>query len=381
MENGRAQRIAIASVFAALFFVMGLHLPYWPVWLQARGLSPEQIGILLALGPWVRVVANPMAGRIADRTGRPRRLGQCLAVGVLVTYAGFAWTEGFFALAVLSIVLGAAFSPLIPLTDTIAMRAVGARGGYGQLRSWGSGAFIAASVVGGALLSDGTEDRILWSLVAASTVLALSTILLPRVSTVADASESMTRRSERSISRTPILVWFLVASTLLHATHAMLYGFGTAHWRSVGVDEPTIGWLWAVGVIAEIGLFTVGTSVLRRLSPAKLLALSGIGGIVRWSALATTTAVLPLFAAQALHGLTFAALHLGAIELIRAKFPDARAAQVNGLYSAASGVALGIGLPLSGWLYGVWQGGTYLVMAAISALGVLASVRLARACA
>jgi MFS transporter, PPP family, 3-phenylpropionic acid transporter len=380
VENGRAQRIAIATVFAALFFVMGLHLPYWPVWLAAHGLSPEQVGVLLALGPWMRVVVNPVVGRLADRTGRARRIGQCLAVGVVVSYAAFVLADGFVSLAIASLVLGAAFSPLIPLTDTIAMRAVGAQGGYGQLRSWGSGAFIAASVIGGVLLSGGTEDRILWSLLAASGLLALSTLALPRVSGVA-VRPTMASPPTEGTRAPSLLPWFLLTTTLLHASHAMLYGFGTAHWRAAGIAETAIGWLWATGVIAEIALFTLGASIVRRLSPSQLLALAGVGGLARWSVLASTASLVPLFAAQILHAMTFASLHLGALELIRRKIPDSRSAHVTGLYSASSGVALGVGLPLCGWLYGVWEGAAYFVMAALSATGVLASIRLARRCA
>jgi MFS transporter, PPP family, 3-phenylpropionic acid transporter len=380
VEPGRAQRVRIALVFGAVFFVMGLHLPYWPVWLAGRGMSPEQIGVLLSLGPWMRVIANPVAGRHADRTGRPRRLGQRLALGVVIAYAAFCFAEGFAAMVVLSLLLGATFSPLIPLTDTIAMRAVGAQGGYGRVRRWGSGAFIAASVIGGAVLARGTEDHIVWCLIAASAVLALSMVLLPYGTGAAPPREH-TQASMGPTEGSRSLRWFLLTSMLLHATHAMLYGFGTAHWRAAGIDEPTIGWLWAVGVIAEIGLFTAGAFVARSLSPARLLALAGLGGIVRWSVLASTSALVPLFAAQLLHALTFAALHLGALEFIARNVPDERAAHTTGLYSAASGVALGLGLPASGWLYGTWHGDGYLVMVGLSAVGLLAAIRLSRVCA
>ena len=48
---------------------------------------------------------------------------------------------------------------------------------------------------------------------------------------------------------------FLLAAALLQASHAMLYVFGTLHWLGAGVDERTVGMLWSLGVVAEIGLF------------------------------------------------------------------------------------------------------------------------------
>jgi hypothetical protein len=64
----------------------------------------------------------------------------------------------------------------------------------------------------------------------------------------------------------------------------------------------------------------------------------------------------PLFAAQLLHALTFAALHLGALGFIARNLPEERAARTTGLYSAASSVALRVGLLASGWLYAAWHG-------------------------
>ena len=42
---------------------------------------------------------------------------------------------------------------------------------------------------------------------------------------------------------------------LLNSSHAVLYGFGTLHWRSLGISNGLIGLLWTVGVLAEIVIF------------------------------------------------------------------------------------------------------------------------------
>ena len=40
--------------------------------------------------------------------------------------------------------------------------------------------------------------------------------------------------------------------SLLQASHAVLNGFSTLHWRAAGSSESMIGVLWAEGVVAEI---------------------------------------------------------------------------------------------------------------------------------
>ena len=45
----RAQSAFHVSLYYALLFVaVGIHLPFWPIWLADRGLSAAEIGIALA---------------------------------------------------------------------------------------------------------------------------------------------------------------------------------------------------------------------------------------------------------------------------------------------------------------------------------------------
>src|SRR3546814_15768514 len=83
--------------------------------------------------------------------------------------------------------------------------------------------------------------------------------------------------------RHPVCLTFLAASACLQSTHAMLYTFGTLQWRSVGLGDAQIGWLWAEGVLAEVVLFAVGQQVLRHTGGIGLLLLASAGGLLRWS--------------------------------------------------------------------------------------------------
>ena len=62
-------------------------MPYWPVWLESRGLGPVEIGIVLAAGRWVSIATTPMIAQFADRRGERKRLLTGLAAGVFVSYA------------------------------------------------------------------------------------------------------------------------------------------------------------------------------------------------------------------------------------------------------------------------------------------------------
>src|SRR4029079_6234524 len=67
IPTGSAFASRLALFYAAVFVAMGLQMPLFPLWLTARGLDAQMIGVLLAL-PWaVRIVAVPLMTRAADR--------------------------------------------------------------------------------------------------------------------------------------------------------------------------------------------------------------------------------------------------------------------------------------------------------------------------
>ena len=73
------------------------------------------------------------------------------------------------------------------------------------------------------------------------------------------------------------------------------------------------------------------------------------------------------FCTQALHAVSFAMLHLGAMHYIRLNVPYGLRNSAQGLYAAASGgVAMSAVMGLTGLLYEHLHGGTYLAMAGIS---------------
>ena len=63
----------LSLFYWCLFLVIGIHAPFWPVWLQGRGMTAAEIGVLLAAGIWVKVFANPLIGHVVDRRGDRRR--------------------------------------------------------------------------------------------------------------------------------------------------------------------------------------------------------------------------------------------------------------------------------------------------------------------
>ena len=111
----------------------------------------------------------------------------------------------------------------------------------------------------------------------------------------------------------------------------------------------------------------------------ELMALGAAGGVVRWIGLGLTTDFYALLAFQCLHGLTFGAAHLGAMTYLQRYVPAENSATGQALYSALGmGAAMALMQPVTGWLYGAYQGGAFLAMAVLAAIGLGFATGLAR---
>lgn len=372
-----APALPFAAFYAAVFLTLGVYLPFWPVFLESRGLTAAEIGLLLALASWVKVPGNPLLGRLADASGRRRAVLAGLALAAAAAFAQFFVVRGFWAVLPAQLVAMLAFQALMPIGDAQAMAAT-ARGriDYGRVRLWGSLAFILGVLGAGELVGGERPERVLWAILAALAATLLASLRLP------EAARPVDERPPAPLSALLAdrgFLLLLAGGSLLQASHAVYYGFSALHWRAAGHDGLVVGALWAEGVIAEVALFAVGAAAVRRFGPAGLLLAAGVGGLVRWSVLGLTTALPVLVVVQALHAATFAAAHLGALHLITRRAPAGLATTAQGIYAAAAGgIGMGTAMLAAGVLYDAVAGPAFLVMAAMSLAGALLVLPLAR---
>jgi MFS transporter, PPP family, 3-phenylpropionic acid transporter len=369
----------LSAFYAAAFLVTGTQLPFWPVWLAARGLSVREIGTVFAAAIWAKVIATPAIGTIADRFGRRRVMGM-LAATALAAYMALWPTGGFWPLLSLNLVALTAQSALMPLGDSVTLTLSRTAGlDYGRVRVWGSLSFILASLAAGAVLARTSGERVLPLVLGGSALLMLACRGLPAPDSPHEPATIARVRGAgiRQFAGDPWFWIFVATASALQASHQVYYGFGSLYWRSLGFSETTIGWLWAEGVIAELLLFWQNRRLLLRLGPVGLMALGGLAGIIRWTLTGLVVWLPAIAALQLLHAFTFGATYLGAMHFLSRAVPPYAAASAQTTYVAvSSGLGGGLVMMAAGTLYATWGGHAYLLMAALSAAGLLGTLRL-----
>ncbi|HEJ7836508.1 3-phenylpropionate MFS transporter [Serratia marcescens] len=358
----------LALSYFTYFFSYGIFLPFWGVWLKGEGIAPETIGMLLGAGLVARFLGSLL---IAPRVKDPSHLVSALRLLALLTLAfavGFCFGNGWGWLMLVIAGFNLFFSPLVPLTDALAATwQKQIRMDYGRVRLWGSLAFVIGSALTGQLVAVWGHNAILYSLIFSVLAMLLGMLLKPSVMPQGEArTRSGTERSLWALLKEGPVWRFLLCVTLLQGAHAGYYSFGSIYWQEAGYSASTIGYLWSLGVVAEVIIFASSNVLFRRWNARNLLLLSACCGVLRWSLMAYSTELGWLLLIQILHCGTFTVCHLAAMRFIAAR-QGQEVIQLQAVYSAlAMGGGIAVMTVIAGFLFEHWQGGVFWVMAAVA---------------
>jgi MFS transporter, PPP family, 3-phenylpropionic acid transporter len=167
--------------------------------------------------------------------------------------------------------------------------------------------------------------------------------------------------------RIPLYRHVVLIAALILGSHAMHDSFAVIRWDVAGIDPATAGVLWSLSVAAEVVVFFFfGRPLIDRLGPHGAAMMAAVAGVVRWAVMAETGWLPAIAAIEALHGLTFALLHLTCMRLLAECVPRHLAATALTLYGT-----VGIGAPAalltlaSGPLYARFGAQGFWVMAGL----------------
>ena len=168
------------ALYIALFAAFGAASPFFAAFLAGRGLRPEAIGLVLAAGTAIRLLAGPLGGRLADRLGAPRWVLTAIRRRRLLVAFGYLPAAGLWTLLLVSVAHASVLAPINPIADALALAAGPAGRGfeYGWVRGAGSAAFIAGTLFAGQAVSRFGLVAIIW---LNGTLLALAALCAARV--------------------------------------------------------------------------------------------------------------------------------------------------------------------------------------------------------
>lgn len=152
---GDARTPPLPVLFALIGVAIAALSPFFALFLRSRGLRADRIGVVLACVALASLVAGPIWGHVADTAlGRIRTLRLSALVSIVVVLAYAVLARGFWPLMLGAAVLWAAWAPVVPIGDALAVVRLGGEAivEYGRIRLWSSIGYAIAIMLLGAVL-------------------------------------------------------------------------------------------------------------------------------------------------------------------------------------------------------------------------------------
>ena len=362
----------LSGFYFFYFAFVGVMAPFWGLYLHSLEFNAFQIGVLMSLLQVMRIFAPNIWGHIADHTGKRVAIVQLAAFVCLVSFIGVFFAKTFWPLFLVMAFISFFWSASLPLVEATTLSHLGEKSdSYGRIRMWGSIGFIVMVVGLGAVLDHAPISLVPWTVLGLLIGLVATSRFIPEAEI---AQREHVHVPMRDVLRRPQVVALLAAALLMAAAHGPYYTFFTIHLVETGYSKQFAGWLWALGVICEIGIFLVMPRVFRTIRPETVLLVSLAVAAVRFVLIgwqADNLAVL-LFA-QLLHAFTFGTYHASALALVHHHFTGRNQARGQAFYNSfAFGVGGSLGSLYSGAAWDVWGAGITFTLASACALaGVL----------
>ena len=357
----------LAALYAAMFVVSGIQLPFFPVWLKAKGLDPQMIGLVLAAPLLARVFAIPLIARAADRHDALRAAIVLTAAASVAGFLLVGLAGGPVAILVTYALASFATTPLMPLSETYALKGLAARGrAYGPVRLWGSAAFVLGTFAAGPATDIISARYLIWLIVGASLVTALVALTLAPVHTTppvgaaaaAPQSAARSRLRRRAGGGEPDPGEPRRLLRLLGAAVARARPRRHGDRRALGARRDCRD--RAVRAAGQAAAVLVAAGAFDRRRARRRPALDRDGAQSAGRAIAGL---------QLLHAASFGATHLGTLGFLAAKAPPGQAASAQGHIAIAVGTTMAAATALSGVLYGAFGSLAYAAMASAAVAG------------
>lgn len=366
----------LSGFYFFYFALLGALVPYWGLFLRERGFDAVAIGELMAILMATKIVAPNIWGWLGDHLGHRMLIVRLASLVSVAVFAGMFWAESFWSIALVMTLYSFFWNASLPQFEVVTFSYLRERAErYARIRVWGSIGFIVTVIVLGVVVERYGPESVLPFVLGIFVTIWLSSLV------VRDPDPEPHPKDQPSLGqvlRQPAIIGFFIAVFLMQVSHGPYYAFYSIYMKDHGYTETLIGQLWALGVLAEVGLFLVMHHLLSRFGARLVLIASLVLAALRWLMIGyLADSLIALLIAQLLHAATFGTFHAAGIHLVHRYFRGRHQGRGQALYSSVSfGAGGAVGSLASGYVWqGLGPGVTFAAAGMVALLGALAAWR------
>lgn len=347
---------SLSFSFFCYFGVLGLVVPFLPIFLDGRGFNSIQIGEILAIFTATKIIGPTLWAMVADKSGKQLSIIQLGATLALIAFSGLFWVEGYWPITFILALFSLFWTAILPQLEVMTMLSIRRQAKiYSRIRLWGSIGFIVLAVAGGEIIGRYNADSftvIGWFILLG---LAVSSYLLKQPF----ATRRLARKSESIFSKIICFrfAMFFIAGLLLQISFGPYYSFFALYLNDLAYSQFSVGLFISLGVVAEIGIFIVAGKLYQLFGARLLIAFSLFITAIRWYLIAEyADNLLMLIIAQLIHAASFGLYHSAAMQFLQFHFLANQQNRGQAIYIAGVyGIGGALGAYFSGYL---WKDGS-----------------------
>jgi len=337
------------------FSILGLIVPFLPIFLDAKEFSSIEIGEILAIITATKIIGPTLWAFAADKSGQQLsiiRLGSLLA---LLSFSLLFWLDGYWPLTFCLAIFSLFWTAILPQLEVLTLNSIRSSNKiYARIRLWGSIGFIFLAVLAGDLIERFSENAFTYLGLFVLSALLFSTFRMKPLRKVTSNLQETSPIIDKVFNRAFVLFFF--AGVMLQISFGPYYGFFALYLRELNYPGFAVGGFITISVLAEIIIFLYASFFFRHFSLKALLVISLFLTGVRWFITGSFADNVWLLAiSQCLHAFSFGLYHSASIGFIHQHFSRNQQSRGQAIYI---GGVYGLGGAIGAYLAGIiWQDG------------------------
>ena len=275
---------------------------FLPTYFDGIQMSSGQIGVLMAINPFVSIIAQPLFGTQTDKASSKNKVYNILmfltVIGLLLIPMNTNYRYVILIIFIVSIFQAA----LLPISESITLESLEHIGqSYGPVRMAGTVSYALVAILVGVMMRiDITMIFYVTAVIGVANIVIVA--LLP---TVKGHHDKHNKVSYKVIFEDRMLTIFISLTVIAQIMMSFFMTFFAVYFIAQGGSSSRVGWLFFIAALSEVPFLYFADRIIERFGVKKTLFFSMFIFGVRFVALVFSQSPTWFYFISLLHGMTY----------------------------------------------------------------------------